>query len=220
MIKIILLSTILLLFCSLQSSAQKLDSILDRSTLSFNYGLSHDFFAIPEGGGGPSNLLEFYGTSGWGQIFGFEYSYRPEGKKNEWGFGFSKQVHRKEYNEDAGFRGVIVRFESIVLRNFKNFHHIHWKRHIIENKLLGSVGLYYHRYRDQVVDFSGDFDGNFIVDIRESTRFIDFGIFLGVEYYHDIRNFQIGLRSRLFYTQGYSESFESFEFTPVIKFRL
>lgn len=214
--KKIILSTILILFCSLQGSAQKLDSILDRSTLSFNYGLSYDFFAKNQAG----NIYDFGSRDSWGQIFGFEYSYRPEGKKNEWGFGFSKQVHRKEYNEDAVFRGVIVRFESIVLRNFKNFHHIHWKRHIIENKLLGSVGLYYHRYRDQIVDFSGDFDGNFIVDIRESTRFIDFGIFLGVEYYHDIRNFQVGLRSRLFYTQGYSESFESFEFTPVIKFRL
>ncbi len=213
--KIILLSA-LFSFCSLQIKAQKLDSILDRSTLSFNYGLSYDFFAKNQSG----DIYDFGSRDSWGQIFGFEYSYRPEGKKNEWGFGFSKQVHRKEYNEDAVFRGVIVRFESIVLRNFKNFHHIHWKRHIIENKLLGSVGLYYHRYRDQVVDFSGDFDGNFIVNIRESTRFIDFGIFLGVEYYHDIRNFQIGLRSRLFYTQGYSESFESFEFTPVIKFRL
>lgn len=213
--KTILSSTLLLLF-SLQVRSQKLDSILDRSTLSFNYGLSYDFFAKDQSG----NIYDFGSRDSWGQIFGFEYSYRPEGKKNEWGFGFSKQVHRKEYNEVAVFRGVIVQFESIVLRNFKSFHYLHWKRHIIENKLLGSVGLYYHRYRDQSVEFLGDFDGNFIVNINESTRFIDFGIFLGVEYYHDIRNFQVGLRSRLFYTQGYSESFESFEFTPVIKFRL
>ncbi len=219
MIKIIILSTILLLFCSLQSRAQKLDSILDRSTLSFNYGLSHDFFAIPEGGGGPSNLLEFYGTSGWGQIFGFEYSYRPEGKKNEWGFGFSKQVHRRIYNEQIQTSFTYIELDNVALRDIKNFHYIHWKRHFIENKLLGTVGLYNLRYRDPSVTIF-DNSNETLVLISESSINIDFGIFLGVEYYHDIRNFQIGLRSRLFYTQGYSESFESFEFTPVIRFKL
>ena len=91
--KTILSSTLLLLF-SLQVRSQKLDSILDRSTLSFNYGLSYDFFAKDQSG----NIYDFGSRDSWGQIFGFEYSYRPEGKKNEWGFGFSKQVHRKEYN--------------------------------------------------------------------------------------------------------------------------
>lgn len=47
------------------------------------------------------------------------------------------------------------------------------------------------------------------------------GIFAGLEYYHSLReNFQVGLRTRLFYTQGYDESFESFELTPVLRFTL
>jgi hypothetical protein len=49
----------------------------------------------------------------------------------------------------------------------------------------------------------------------------EFGVFAGLEYYHSLRkNFQVGLRTRLFYTQGYDESFESFEFTPVLRFTL
>jgi hypothetical protein len=55
----------------------------------------------------------------------------------------------------------------------------------------------------------------------DDTRIIDFGVFAGLEYYHSLReNFQVGLRTRLFYTQGYDESFESFEFTPVLRFTL
>jgi hypothetical protein len=49
----------------------------------------------------------------------------------------------------------------------------------------------------------------------------EFGVFAGLEYYHTLRkNFQVGLRTRLFYTQGYDESFESFELTPVLRFKL
>jgi len=195
MIKIILLSTILLLFCSLQSSAQKLDSILDRSTLSFNYGLSYDFFAKNQSG----KIYDFGSRDSWGQIFEFEYSYRPEGKKNEWGFGFSKQVHRRIYNEQIQTSFSYIELDNVALRDIKNFHYIHWKRHFIENKLLGTVGLYNLRYRDPSVTIF-DNSNETLVLISESSINIDFGIFLGVEYYHDIRNFQIGLRSRLFYT--------------------
>lgn len=212
-----ILASALLFFLLIEGKAQKLDSILSRSSLSFSYGLSHDFFAKNADSG---DKFDFGSRDVWGQIFGFDYSYRPTDKKNEWGFGFAKQVHRREYNQDAVFPGTIVRFEKSVLRNFKSFHYIHWKRHLIEDKLLSTVGLYYHRYRDQLVDFYRDFDENFVVNIYESTRFIDFGIFVGAEYYHDIRNFRVGIRTRLYYTQGYSESFESFEFTPVIKFKL
>lgn len=216
--KKIVLLTLALTIAYNHSSAQKLDSILERSTLSFNYGLSYDFFAVKESGGGPSNVLDFDDTDGWGQIFGFEYSYRLKGK-NELGFGFSNQVHRRVYNGQIQTQFAYIEFGEIVFRDTKNFHYIHWKRHFIEDKLLGTVGLYNLRYRDPDITIFNNSDQTEVY-IRESSVNIDFGIFLGIEYYHDIRNFQVGLRSRLFYTQGYSESLESFEFSPVIRFRL
>jgi hypothetical protein len=213
-----LLFSAILAFAYFPSSAQKLDSILGRSTLSFNYGLSHDFFAIPEGGGGPSSLIELYDTNGWGQIFGFEYGYRLKGK-NELGFGFSKQVHRRVFNEQIQTSYAFIELDEIVLRDTKNFHYLFWKRHFIEDRLIGTVGLYNLRYRTPSVTIFNNSDQTEVY-FRDSSINIDFGIFVGLEYYHDIRNFQIGLRSRLFYTQGYSESFESFEFTPVLRFKL
>ena len=217
--KKILLFSIILVLIYQQSNAQKLDSILSKSKMSFNYGLSHDFFAKTPVSGGPANALDFKDRDQWGQIFGFEYSYRFKGK-NELGFGFSRQAHRREYNEEVQTSLALIRFEGIVLRNTKNFHSIHWKRHLIENKLLATVGLYNLRYRDQRVGILGNSDQT-IVNIIESGINIEFGIFLGLEYYHDIRNFQVGLRSRLYYSQGAGlDSFESFEFTPVLRFKL
>jgi hypothetical protein len=214
--KIILLSFVLFL-AHQKLSAQKLDSILNRSSLSFNYGLSHDFFAIKEVGG-PPTLLEFGDADAWGQMFGFEYNYKIK-SKNEVGFGFSKQVHRRVFNEQIQTPYAYIALDEVVLRDTKNFHYIHWKRNLVQNKLLGTVGLYNLRYRDPEISIRNNSDQTEVY-FRESSINIDFGIFLGIEYYHDIRNFQIGLRSRLFYTQGYSESFESFEFTPVIRFKL
>ena len=60
-----------------------------------------------------------------------------------------------------------------------------------------------------------------VVILSDGVTVIDFGIFAGLEYYHSLRkNFQVGLRTRLFYTQGYDESFESFELTPVLRLTL
>lgn len=217
--KILILTIITAITCS-YLSAQKLNSILERSNLNFNYGLSYDFFAKdPSGGGGPGNTLDLTERDVWGQIFGFEYSYRLKGK-NEIGFGFSKQVHRRIYNQSINTSFTSINLENNLLRNSKNFHSIHWKRHLIEDKLLTTVGLYNLRYRDEYVGIIANSDET-IITIRNSTRIIDFGVWLGLEYYYNIRNFQVGLRSRLIYTQGYDfDSFESFEFTPVIKFKL
>lgn len=205
--------------------SQKLDSILNRSNLSFNYGPAHDFFACcaekpPVG----LPITEFTNQSEVGEIFGFEFGYRPKDKKNEWGFGFAKQVSRKDYsatvttnlaiveigNENGGFR----------LRNTKNFHYLFLKRHFIDDKLIGSFGVYNLRYRDQSIEVIANSDRT-LMNLRESSINIDFGVFIGAEYYvHARKNFQVGVRSRLYYTQGYSESFESFEVTPVIRFKL
>lgn len=202
-----------------ESSAQKFNSILEKSNISFNYGVSFDYFANSNGRGGPSNVLDFFDRDEWGQIFGFEYSYRLKGK-NEIGFAFSKQVHRRIYNQSVLTNFITINFEEALLRNSKNFHSIHWKRHLIEEKLLTTIGFYNLRYRQENINILGNSDGT-VVNLFNSTRVIDFGVWVGLEYYYNIRDFQIGIRSRLFYTQGYSfDSFESFEFTPVIKFKL
>ncbi|GAB2624444.1 hypothetical protein [Belliella aquatica] len=217
--KKILLLTIITFISYIQLSAQKFDKILEKSNLNFNYGISHDFFAKSIDSGGPGNTLDLTERDVWGQIFGFEYSYRLKGK-NEIGFGFSKQVHRRVYNQSINTSFTTINFDDNLLRNSKNFHSIHWKRHLIEDKLLTTVGFYNLRYRDEDIGIIAISDET-IVNIRNSVRVIDFGVWVGLEYYYDIRNFQVGLRSRLFYTQGYSfDSFESFEFTPVIKFKL
>jgi len=92
----------ILLFFGLQSSAQKLDPILDRSTLSFNYGLLYDFFAKNQSG----DIYDFGSRDSWGQIFGFEYSYRPEGKKTNGVLAFQSKFIVKNITKTLFF-GVL-----------------------------------------------------------------------------------------------------------------
>jgi hypothetical protein len=200
--------------------SQKLDSILNRSNLGFNYGPAHDFFACcaekPPAG---LPITNFSDKSNVGEIFGFEYGYRPEDKKNEWGFGFAKQVSRKDFTANVETSLAIVEIGEFRLRNTKNFHYMFLKRHFIDEKFIGIFGVYNLRYRDQAVEVIANSDRT-RVPLRESSIEIDFGVFIGAEYYVPVRNFQLGVRSRLYYTQGYSESFESFEISPVIRFKL
>lgn len=200
--------------------SQKLDSILNRSNLSFNYGPAHDFFACcadkpPTG----LPIKSFSDQSDIGEIFGFEYGYRAKDKKNEWGFGFAKQISRKDYTATVETNLAIVEIEEFRLRNTKNFHYLFLKRHFIDEKFIGTFGIYNLRYRDQSIEVIANSDKT-LVFLSESSIEIDFGVFIGVEYYVPVRNFQVGVRSRLYYTQGYSDSFESFEVTPVIRFKL
>jgi hypothetical protein len=194
--------------------AQKLDSILSRSSFSFSYGLSHDYHSydpIPSG-----TYIEMKGR---GEAFGFEYLYRPAGK-NEFGFGFSKQVNYKDLTVSVQTSLALINFEEYRVRGTKNFHYLLYKRHFIEEKLIGSAGIYNLRFRDPLVEIWGNSEQTEVM-LVDDTRIIDFGVFAGLEYYHSLRkNFQVGLRTRLFYTQGYDESFESFEFTPVLRFTL
>jgi hypothetical protein len=155
----------------------------------------------------------------WGETFGFEYTYRPVGK-NEFGFGFSKQVNYKDLTVSVQTSLALINFEEYRVRGTKNFHYLLYKRHFIEEKLIGSVGIYNLRFRDPIVEIWGNSEQTEVM-LVDDTRIIDFGVFAGLEYYHSLReNFQVGLRTRLFYTQGYDESFESFEFTPVLRFTL
>lgn len=199
--------------------AQKLDSILSRSTLSFNYGLSHDFFACCVEQNDKVPVVSLDDRKDWGEMFGFEYMYRPEGR-NEFGFGFSKQVNYKDLTTSVQTSFALINFEEYRIRGTKNFHYLVYKRHFIEEKLIGAAGIYNLRFRDPFVEIWGNSDQTEVMLI-DDTRIIDFGIFAGLEYYHTLRkNFQVGLRTRLFYTQGYDESFESFELTPVLRFTL
>ncbi|MCE2708538.1 MAG: hypothetical protein LW685_08195 [Algoriphagus sp.] len=158
--------------------AQKLDSILSKSSLSFSYGLSHDFFACCVDTNDKLPIVSFNN------------------------------------------RSDLVNFDDYRIRGTKNFHYLLYKRHFIEEKLIGAAGIYNLRYRDPYVEIIGNSDQT-IVTLSDEVVVIDFGIFAGLEYYHALRkNFQVGLRTRLFYTQGYDESFESFELTPVLRFRL
>jgi hypothetical protein len=207
---------VLFLLSSHVVNAQKFQSILDKSSLSFNYGISYDYFA-KKAGGGPARVIDFGDVDEWGQIFGFEYSYRLKGK-NEIGFGFSRQSHRREYNEELQTSFALITLNQIVFKDTKNFHHLFLKRHFMENRLMGSFGLYTIKFSDTALGIRANSDQTEI-DLRECCKQVDFGVFVGIEYYHDIRNFQVGVRSRLFYTMGY-ESPEAFEFTPVIKFKL
>jgi hypothetical protein len=199
--------------------AQKLDAILSRSNLSFNYGLSHDFFACCVEQNDKVPVVSLDDRKDWGEMFGFEYMYRPEGR-NEFGFGFSKQVNYKDLTTSVQTSFALINFEEYRIRGTKNFHYLVYKRHFIEEKLIGAAGIYNLRFRDPFVEIWGNSDQTEVMLI-DDTRIIDFGIFAGLEYYHSLRkNFQVGLRTRLFYTQGYDESFESFEFTPVLRFTL
>jgi len=199
--------------------AQKLDSILSKSTLSFNYGLSYDYFACCADKKNNLPITNLDDRKDWGETFGFEYTYRPVGK-NEFGFGFSKQVNYKDLTVSVQTSLALINFEEYRVRGTKNFHYLLYKRHFIEEKLIGSVGIYNLRFRDPLVEIWGNSEQTEVM-LVDDTRIIDFGVFAGLEYYHSLRkNFQVGLRTRLFYTQGYDESFESFELTPVLRFRL
>ncbi len=200
--------------------SQKLDSFLNRSNLSFNYGPAHDVFAccaeIPPAG---FPITNFSDKSNVGEIFGFELGYRPKDKKNEWGFGFAKQVSRRDKTVTVETNLSIVELGDFRIRNVKNFHYLFLKRNFIDEKLIGTFGIYNLRYRDQFIEVIANSDKT-LVTLNEPSIEIDFGAFIGVEYYLPVRSFHVGLRSRLYYTQGYSESFESFEVTPVIRFKL
>jgi hypothetical protein len=210
----------LILFLSFPPAmAQKLDSILSKSSLSFNYGPSHDFFACCVDTNDKLPILSFNNRSEVGEAFGFEYTYHPDGK-NEYGFGFSKDVNYRDFTVVKQTSFALVNFDDYRIRGTKNFHYLLYKRHFIEEKLIGAAGIYNLRYRDPYVEIIGNSDQT-IVTLSDEVVVIDFGVFVGLEYYHAFRkNLQVGLRTRLFYTQGYQESFESFEFTPVLRFRL
>jgi len=199
--------------------AQKLDSILSKSTLSFNYGLSYDYFACCADKNDKLPIANLDDRKDWGEMFGFEYTYRPKGK-NEYGFGFSKQVTYKDLTVSVQTSLALINFEEYRIRGTKNFHYLLYKRHFIEEKLIGSAGIYNLRFRDPLVEIWGN-SGQTQLMLIDGVLTNEFGVFAGLEYYHSLReNFQVGLRTRLFYTQGYEESFESFEFTPVLRFTL
>ena len=210
----------LLFFLSFPNAmAQKFDSILSRSSFSFSYGFSHDFFACCVDTNDKLPIVSFNNRSEVGEAFGFEYTYRPEGK-NEYGFGFSKDVNYRDFTVIKQTSFALINFDDYRIRGTKNFHYLLYKRHFIEEKLIGSAGLYNLRFRDPLVEVWGNSDQTEVM-LVDDTRIIDFGIFAGLEFYQSIsKNFQVGLRSRLFYTQGYDESFESFELTPVLRFTL
>ena len=204
----------LILFLSFpQAMAQKFDSFLSRSNLSFSYGLSHDFHSYD-----PIPIGRYVEMKGRGEALGYEYLYRPAGK-NEYGFGFSKQVNSEDYSFVVQTPTAVVFFEDYRIKKTKNFHYLLFKRHFIEDKLIGSAGLFNLRFRDPYIQISGATSDRTQVSLHDAPINFDFGAFLGLEYYHSLReNFQVGLRTRLFYTSGYSKSFESFEFTPVLRF--
>ena len=217
--KVIQIALVLFFSLSHAMAQKKLDAILSNSTISFNYGLSYDYFACCADQNNNVPITNLDDRKEWGEMFGFEYTYRPEGK-NEFGFGFSKQVNSKDLNVAVQTSFALINFEEYRIRGTKNFHYLLYKRHFIEEKLIGSAGLYNLRFRDPLVEVWGNSDQTEVM-LVDDTRIIDFGIFAGLEFYQSIsKNFQVGLRSRLFYTQGYDESFESFELTPVLRFRL
>jgi hypothetical protein len=207
---------VLLIFLSFPPAmAQKLDSILSRSNLSFSYGLSKDFQSYD-----PIPRDFYFDMRSWGEAFGFEYLYRPAGK-NEFGFGFSKQVNWEEYSFVIQTPTAVATFQDYRIRKVKNFHYLVFKRHFIEDKLIGSAGLFNLRFRDPYISINWGLSDRSEILLSDPPINFDFGAFVGLEYYHSLReNFQVGLRTRLFYTNGYAESFESFELTPVLRFRL
>ena len=210
----------LILFLSFQTAlTQKMDSILFKSTFSFNYGFAKDFLACCVDTNENVPILSLDDRNENGEIFGFEYSYRAQGK-NEFGFGFAKQVSYKDQSINIQTAFAIIQFEDYRIRGSKNFHYLLYKRHFIEEKLIGLAGVYNLRFRDPLIEIWEN-SGQTQLMLIDGVLTNEFGVFAGLEYYHSLRkNFQVGLRTRLFYTQGYDESFESFEFTPVLRFRL
>ena len=206
----------LILFLSFpQAMAQKLDSILSRSNLNFSYGLSNDFRSYD-----PIDRDFYFEMMSWGEEIGFEYLYRPAGK-NEFGFGFSKQVNSEDYTDVKQYPNAVLIFEDYRIRKVKNFHYLVFKRHFIEDKLIGSAGLYYLRHRDPYVSINRRNPDQTVILLYDAAVNSDFGVFVGIEYYHSLReNFQVGLRTHLSYTEGYLEPIESLEFTPVLRFTL
>ena len=204
----------LILFLSFPPAmAQKLDSILSRSSLSFNYGVSNDFRSYD-----PIPRDYYFEMRSWGEAFGFEYLYRPAGK-NEFGFGFSKQVNSEDYTEVKQTPTAVVILEDYRIRKTKNLHYLVFKRHFIEDKLIGSAGLYTLRSRNPHIEIYWENLDRTVILLHDAPINSDFGAFVGLEYYHSLRkNFQVGLRTRLFYTNGYTEPFESFELIPVLRF--
>ena len=187
--------------------------------MSFNYGLSYDYFACCADKNDKLPIANLDDRKDWGEMFGFEYTYRPKGK-NEYGFGFSKQVTYKDLTVSVQTSLALINFEEYRIRGTKNFHYLLYKRHFIEEKLIGSAGIYNLRFRDPLVEIWGN-SGQTQLMLIDGVLTNEFGVFAGLEYYHSLRkNFQVGLRTRLFYTQGYDESFESFELTPVLRFTL
>jgi hypothetical protein len=204
----------LILFLSFPTAmAQKLDSILSRSSLSFNYGVSNDFRSYD-----PISRDYYFEMRSWGEAFGFEYLYRPAGK-NEFGFGFSRQVNSEDYTAVKQTPTAVVILEDYRIRKTKNFHYLVFKRHFIEEKLIGSAGLYTLLYRSPSIAINWENLDKTVILLDDAPKNSDFGAFVGLEYYHSLRkNFQVGLRTRLFYTNGYTEPFESFELTPMLRF--
>ena len=205
----------LILFLSFpQAMAQKFDSFLSRSNLSFSYGLSNDFRSYD-----PIPRDFYFEMISWGEVFGFEYLYRHAGK-NEFGFGFSKQMNSEDYTDVKQSPNAVIVFEDFRIRKTKNFHYLVFKRHFMENKLIGSAGLYYLRHRDPFVSINLRNSDRSVILLYDDAVNSDFGAFVGLEYYHSLReNFQLGMRTRLSYTEGYLEPIESLEFTPVLRFR-
>jgi len=206
----------LILFLSFpQAMAQKFDPIFSRSNLSFSYGLSNDFRTYD-----PIPRDFYFEMISWGEAIGFEYMYRATGK-NEVGFGFSKQVNSEDYTDVKQSPNAVIIFEDYRIRKTKNFHYLVFKRHFVEDKLIGSAGLFYLRHRDPFVLINSRNPGQTAILLYDDAVNSDFGVFVGLEYYHSLReNFQVGLRTRLSYTEGYLEPFESLELTPVLRFRL
>jgi hypothetical protein len=167
--------------------AQKLDSILSKSTLSFNYGLSYDYFACCADKNDKLPITNLDDRKDWGEMFGFEFTYRPEGK-NEYGFGFSKQVTYKDLTAAVQTSFALINFEEYRIRGNKNFHYLLYKRHFIEEKLIGSAGIYNLRFRDPLVEIWGNSNQTEVMLI-DGIITNEFGVFAGLEYYHSLREY-------------------------------
>jgi len=187
----------------------------------FSYGASWHQYAIKKGGGGPKNLTEFYDRDPIGQTFGFEVDIKHK-QKNEFGFGFSKQVHRKKYvNESVSTSLATISFENFIMRDISNYHTLHWKRHLVKDKLLIGVGIYNQRFNNQFVTIIENSDET-LVNITSNYYDYEFGAWYGIEYYKTINQFQVGIKARAYQTYGYFEVFDFFaaEISPVVRFNL
>jgi hypothetical protein len=130
-------------------------------------------------------------------------------------------VNSEDYTAVKQTPTAVVIFEDYRIRKRKNFHYLVFKRHFIEDKLIGSAGLYSLRSRNPYLAINSENLERSVILLDDAPVNSDFGAFVGLEYYHSLReNFQVGLRTRIFYTNGYAEPFESFEFTPVLRFTL